>query len=158
MLVAAGGVAAAPMGPTLQLDYGKGEARGNPIATFMYFVPLISPDHVSVFTNAGNSQCARVLSFNCRTNDLTFQATCEFDFTGTGSQQNVFDLSDRIKQHDQDLRSGATLKHVLTAINIAGTGSGAVEIEGTLTNGQQVVNLVRLCFDRHGQDSPVTIN
>src|SRR5258708_31027669 len=80
--------AAAPTGPTLQLDYGRGEARSNPVSMFMYFVPLISPEPVSVFTNASNTQCARVLSFDCRTNGRSFSATCEFEFTGTGSQQN----------------------------------------------------------------------
>jgi hypothetical protein len=158
LLAVAGRGEAALTGPTLHLDYGQGEAHDNPIATFMYFVPLISPDHVSVFTDPGNSQCARVLSFTCRTNDTTFRASCEFDFTGNGSQQNVFDLSDKIKMHETDLHSGTVLKHVLTAINISGTGSGIVEIEGTLTNGEQVVNLVRLRFDRHGHTSPVTIN
>src|SRR5258706_14656606 len=94
-------LAAAPTGRTLQLDYGLGEARSNPVSKFMYFVPLISPEPVSVFTNAGNTQCARVLSFDCRTNGRSFSATCEFEFTGTGSQQNVFDHAHVIQQHEQ---------------------------------------------------------
>src|SRR5882762_6587535 len=53
-------LAAGPTGPTLQFDYGHGEPHDNPITRFMYFVPLISPAPVSVFTNAGNTQCARV--------------------------------------------------------------------------------------------------
>src|ERR1017187_8916147 len=82
---------AAATGPTLQFDYGNGQPLDNPLSKFMYFVPLISPEPVSVFTNAGNTQCARVLSLDCRTNGQTFSATCEFEFTGAGSQQNVFD-------------------------------------------------------------------
>src|SRR5208337_1017175 len=35
-------------GPTLHLDYGHGESPGNPVAEFMYFVPLISLEPVSV--------------------------------------------------------------------------------------------------------------
>lgn len=149
---------AAPTGPTLHLDYGRGEPHDNPISAFMYFVPLISPEPVSVFTNAGNTQCARVLSFACRTNGSSFRAICEFDFTGAGSQRNVFDLTDKIKQHEKELQAGGSIKHVLAAINVAGPGSGDVEIEGNFTNGVRVANQVRLHFNRHGQASPVTIN
>jgi len=149
--------AAEPTGPTLQFDYGHGEPHDNPITRFMYFVPLISPAPVFVFTNAGNTQCARVLSLTCRTNGLTFSATCEFEFTGTGSQQNVFDHTNNIQNHMKELLAGGTLKHQLGSINVADAGSGSVQIEGSLTNGQQVVNLVQLRFNGHGHTSPVTI-
>jgi hypothetical protein len=158
VLLSVSRLTAAPAGPTLHLDYGHGEPHDNPISRFMYFVPLISPEPVSVFTNAGNSQCARVLSYACRTNGTTFLATCEFDFTGTGSLQNIFDLTEKIKTHETGLKAGNSVKHVLAAINVTGTGSGNVEITGVLTNGQREVNQVRLHFNRHGQTSPVTIN
>jgi hypothetical protein len=150
--------AGAASGPTLQLDYGRGETRGNPVSRFMYFVPLISPELVSVFTNAGNTQCARVLSWDCRTNGQAFAVTCEFEFTGSGDQQNVFDHAHNLQKHQAELLAGGTLKRQLSAINVTGIGSGSVEVEGTLTNGQRVVNLVRMRFNRHGQASPVTIN
>lgn len=149
---------AAPTGPTLQLDYGHGEPQDNPITQFMYFVPLISPAPVSVFTNAGNTQCARVLSLTCHTNGRAFSATCEFKFTGTGSQQNVFDHTNYIQNHLKELRAGGTLKHQLGSINVGGAGSGSVEIEGTLTNGRPVVDRVQMRFNSHGQASPVTIS
>ena len=158
VLLSTSRLAAAPTGPTLHLDYGRGEPHDNPISRFMYFVPLISPEPVSVFTNAGNTQCARVLSFACRTNGSSFLATCEFDFTGTGSQQNIFDLTEKIKSHATDLKAGNSIKHVLAAINVASAGSGSVEITGVLTNGQREVNQVRLRFNQHGHVSPVTIN
>ena len=157
-LLIVGRLAAAPPGPTLHLDYGHGESHSNPISQFMYFVPLISPEPVSVFTNAGNTHCARVFSFTCRTNGSSFRAICEFDFTGTGDLRNVFDLTQKIKSHEKELQAGDSIKHVLAAINIAGTGSGDVEIEGVFTNGQCVANQVRLHFNRHGHTSPVTIN
>jgi hypothetical protein len=157
-LFATGALADAPAGPTLQLDYGHGEPRDNPVSQFMYFVPLISPEPVSVFTNASNTQCARVLSFECRTNGLAFFAACEFEFTGTGSQQNVFDHAHNIQKHEQELRAGSSLKRQLGSINVTGAGSGSVEIEGSFTNGQRVVNVVELRFNRHGYVSPVTIN
>ena len=76
-------LAAAPTGPTLQMDYGRGQPLENPAARFMYFVPLISPEPVAVFTSAGNTQSARVISSSCHLAGATFQATCEFVFGGT---------------------------------------------------------------------------
>ena len=52
-------LAAAPTGPTLHLDYGQGRPLENPASQFMYFVPLISPDPISVSTNAGNALTIR---------------------------------------------------------------------------------------------------
>ena len=149
--------AAAPTGPTLQFDYGRGNPRDNPVSKFMYFVPLISPELVFVFTNAGNTQCARVLSFYCRTNGQLISTTCEFEFSGTGSQQNVFDHTNGIGKHLKELADGGLLKHQLGSINVTGTGSGSVEVEGSITNGQIVANVVQMRFNRHGHASPVTI-
>lgn len=151
-------LAAAPTGPTLHLDYGRGEPHDNPISRFMYFVPLISPEPVSVHTNAGNTQCARVLSIQCQTNGTSFRAVCEFNFTGSGTQRDVFDNSGKLKEHHDQLVAGKTIKHVLAAINIAGDGSGDVEITGSLAGSRSVVNQVRLRFNRHGRTSPVSIN
>jgi len=158
ILFAAATMAAAPTGPTLQLDYGHGEPRGNPVSQFMYFVPLISPEPVFVFTNTGNTQCARVLSFHCRTNCAMFLATCEFEFTGEGAERNIFDHTHNIQKHKQELQAGGLLKHQLGSINVTGEGQGSVEIEGVLTNGQHVVDRVQFCFNRNGHASPVTIN
>lgn len=153
----AGTLGATPTGPTLRLDYGRGPAAANPISQFMYFVPLISPEPVSIFTNAGNTQCARVRAFQCRTNGAVFIAACEFEFTGEGFLRNDLDHTQLISQHRQQLQAGGTLAHKLGSINVEGAGSGRVEITGTLTNGTLVVNEVRLRFDSHGHASPVSI-
>lgn len=149
---------AAPTGPTLQLEYGTSNAPANPVSEFMYFVPLISPEPVSVFTNAGNTQCARILSFRGETNGASFQTVCEFEFTGQGSQRNQFDHTGLTQNREKELQAGGSIKHHLEAINVEGAGSGSVEIKGTLENGQRIVNEVRMRFNRHGHASPVTIN
>ena len=154
----AGRLAAAPAGPTLQFDYGQGTPRANPVCQFMHFVPLISPEPVAVFTNDGNRQCARVISFCCRTNGASFLATCEFEFTGNGFQQNVIDHSRLIERHLDKLKAGQSLPRQLESINVQGSGCGSVEIEGTLANGLRTVNEVRLRFNGRGRPSPVTIN
>jgi hypothetical protein len=156
-LVAAGRLAAASTGPTLQFDYGRGAVPANPISEFMYFVPLIAPETVSIFTNAGNTQGARIESFSCQTNGTTFRADCDFEFTGAGSLQNIFDHTAMIERRAKDLAAGSTLAHQLDSINVESSGSGSVEITGTLTNGQRIVSEVRLQFNRHGHASPVSI-
>ncbi len=150
-------LSAAPTGPTLQMDYGHGPPLENPAARFMYFVPLISPEPVAVFTSAGNTQCARVISSSCHLAGATFQATCEFEFGGTGSLRNVVDHTELIRRHLAKLMTGGSLQRQLASINVTGQGNGRVEIEGVLTNGLRVVNQVRLNFSDHGKPTPVSI-
>jgi hypothetical protein len=149
---------AGPTGPTLQFDYGNGQPLDNPLNKFMYFVPLISPEQVSVFTNAGNTQCARVVSFHCRTNGAAIHAVCDFNIVGTGLQQNVFDHAAVIGRREQELKAGKPLAHQLAAISVQGSGSGSIEIEGALTNRLCTVTEVRLRFNSHGHASPVSIS
>jgi hypothetical protein len=149
---------AAPTGPTLNFNYGMtGQPLANPLNKFMYFVPLISPELVSVFTNTGNSQCARVLSFVCQTNAATFHVTCEFDFIGAGLLRNDFDHALTIQRHDGELKAGKRLPHQIASISVQGTGTGIVEIDGTLTNGVRAVTGLRMRFNSHGHTSPVNI-
>jgi len=148
---------AAPTGPTLQFNNGHGHPLDNPLSKFMYFVPLISPDPIAVSTNAGNTQRARVVSSSCQTNGLAFHARCKFEIIGEGLQRNVFDHADFVRQHAGELKAGKPLLCQLDAINVQGSGSGSVEVEGTLTNGLPVVTEVRLRFNSEGRASPVSV-
>jgi len=150
-------LAAAPAGPTLRFDFGQGQPLDNPLGKFMYFVPLISPEQVFVFTNAGNTQCARVTAFHCRTNGLLFHAVCEYDIDGEGLQRNVFDHAAVLRRRAAELQAGKTLAHQLAAINVQGAGSGSIEIDGSLTNGRPAVSELRLRFNGRGHASPVSI-
>lgn len=158
LLVCSSRVLAGLTGPTLQLDYGEGKPLSNPLGHFMYFVPLISPEQVSVLTNAGNTQCARVVSFHCRTNGAAFHTVCEFNFVGEGLQRSLFDHTFILKRRERELKSGKPLLHQLTAISVQGGGSGSVEIDGTLTNGRPNILEIRLRFNSHGHPSPVSVN
>jgi hypothetical protein len=151
-------LSAAPTGPTLQFDYGHGEAESNSLSQFMYFVPLISPEGVTTHTNVGNTQCARVSSFHCHTNNAGFRAVCEFSFLGTGAQHNVFDHTPLIERHRADMAAGKVLAHQLDSINVEGAGSGTMEVDGTFTNGVPVVTEIRLKFNSHSHPSPVTVD
>jgi len=153
----AGGLKAAPTGPTLHFDYGNGQPIENPLNKFMYFVPLIWPAPISVTNNAGNTQRVRMVSSNCVTNGTTFHAVCEYDFVGDGFERNVFDHDDLIKQHEADFKAGKPLPPQLDFISVQGSGKGRVEIKGTLTKGVPKVTEVRMLFNCHGYASPVSI-
>jgi len=145
------------VGPTLRLDYGRGESPGNAVAEFMYFVPLISLEPVSVIKSPGNTQCARMVSITRSSKAKSFLVTCEFEFTGEGNQQNIFDHTEKIRRHEQELKAGGSLNHQLGSISIEGAGSVSVEVEGTMTGRVPTVTEVQLRFNGRGRPSPVTI-
>ena len=157
-LVLAERLIADPVGPTLHFDYGHGQSKGNAVDKFMYFVPLVSPVTVTVVTNLGNTQSARVSSYTKKISGSSFTVNCAFDFTGAGSQQSVFDDANTLDKHAAELKAGNTLKHQLGSINVEGSGIGSAEIQGILTNGQFQVNELRMHFNRDGHLSPVTID
>ena len=148
----------APTGPTIRLDYGSGISPGNPVSSFMYFVPLISPEPVSSVTSPGSTQVARVLSAKRTSTPNSFVVTCEFEFAGNGSQQSIFDLAPTIRRQEQKLKAGGSTGRLLNTITVGGPGSGTVEVEGTISNNVETVSEVRLRFNAHGKTSPVSID
>jgi hypothetical protein len=151
------GTSAVATGPTLHLDYGRGESNGCSVAEFMYFVPLTSPEPVSLSKSAGNTQRAKILSVIRRDAGDSFIVTCEVEFAGQGSQRNLFDQGREIHNHERDLKAGKALERQLSSINVEGSGRLKIEVEGTKTGATLTVNEVRLHFNAHGQDSPVSI-
>ena len=147
----------AATGPTIRLDVGHDSSLGNPVAAFMYFVPLISPEPVFSSTSPGSTQSARVLSAKRKNTPHSFVVSCEFEFTGDGSQQSIFDLEPNIHRHERQLKAGGLLKQQLSAITIKGPGSGTVEVEGSINNNVETVSAVRLRFNSRGKASPVAI-
>jgi hypothetical protein len=162
LLLAALGVpasrAADTNGPTIHLCCGTPEAAANPVADFMYFVPLISPEPVTRLTSPGSAQSVRILSSKRHVLGHSFTTTCEIELAGDGWQQNVFDLAPAIHRHESQLQKGGSLKHRLKSIDIQGAGTFTVEVKGALSNDVAIVNLVRLCFNPRGHVSPVWIN
>jgi len=144
-------------GPTLHLNYGRGESPGNPVAEFMYFVPLISQEPVSVVKSPGNTQRARMVSATRSFTARSFLAACEFEFAGEGNQQDVFDHTDKVRRHERELKEGGLLDHQLGSINVEGAGSVSIEVEETMTGHAPTVTEVRLRFNGRGRPSLVTI-
>lgn len=146
-----------PTGPTISLDFNHDSSAGNPVSSFMYFVPLISPEPVSTATSAGSTQAARVLSVKRRATAHSFVVTCEFEFTGAGSQQSIFDLEPAIHRGESELKAGGSIPRQLASIIVEGAGKGTVDIEGSISNQVETISEVRLRFNSHGHPSPVTI-
>jgi hypothetical protein len=144
-------------GPTLRLDTSRGPSPDNPIADFMYFVPLISPDPVAVSETQDNTQQARLLTSTRHFGAEKFSATCEFEITGAGSQRNVFDPTNHLRSNAQRLKDGGVLERQLDTIVVSGVGRGRIEVEGVMSNAAPVATEVRLRFNDAGKPSPVTI-
>ncbi len=144
-------------GPTLHLDYGRGQSPGNSVAEFMYFVPLISQEPVSVLKSPGNTQRARMVSATRSVKARSFLVTCEFEFAGEGNQEDVFDHADKVRRHERELKAGGFLDHQLGSINVEGAGGVSIEVEGTMTGHVPTVTEVRLRFNGRGRPSVVTI-
>ncbi|HWF18705.1 MAG TPA: hypothetical protein VG754_05530 [Verrucomicrobiae bacterium] len=144
-------------GPTLHLDYAHGETNGSPAAEFMYFVPLISPEPVTLSKSAVNTQRARILSVTRRDKGESFTVTCDMEFSGQGRQQNIFDHTKMIQRRESDLKAGKSLVRLLSSISVEGPGQLQVEVEGKMSGSTSTVNEVRLHFNAHGHESPVVI-
>lgn len=149
--------AAEPGGPTIRLSDGQTDSSVNSLAAFMYFVPLISPEPVSIVVGPGSTQSARVTSATRKVSGNSFVARCGIEFLGTGWQKSVFDYADEIHHNEQKLKDGGTLEHMLKSIAVEGGGAGSLEVEGTVNGNSWEVTQVRLRFDAHGQSSPATI-
>ena len=144
-------------GPTLRLVPEHGKPAANPIAAFMYFVPLISPEPMSSVTSPGCTQTAQVTSTQRRVTTNSFNVKCNLEITGAGLQQSLFDFTNQIRRHERKLKEGGSLRKQLSSITVEGTGSGQIEVEGTISNGVQTVTEVRLRFNARGKTSPVSI-
>ncbi len=144
-------------GPTLRLDYEEDGSPGNPIAAFMYFVPLISPVPVTTSQSSRNTQHTHVLSLNRDFSPHTFSVTCEFEIKGDGFQRNSFDYTDKIRRHLRRLKEGGSLKKQLDYIMVESNGYGTINVRGVVSEGVASVTELKMRFDGRGKPSPVTI-
>ncbi len=148
---------AVEVGPTLQLASEQGGESTNSTEAFMYFVPLISPEPLSIVTGPGSAQMTRLTPAMRKVSGNSFSAMCEINFTGAGWQKSIFDLSHEIHRHEQDLKNGSTLLRQVRSIAVEGNGVATMEVVGSISNGTWAVSEVRLRFNAHGQTSPVTL-
>jgi len=144
-------------GPTIMLSYSKEMLKENPISSFMYFVPLISPTLVDRETSANNEQQVGIISYKRKVTSKSFYVTCEFEVLENGFHKNTFDSAEMIAAHTDELKKGESLTNMLDYIKIEGDGAGLIEVKGTITGSTQTVTEVDICFNARDQKSPVTI-
>jgi hypothetical protein len=144
-------------GPTMIMSYSKKEFVKNPLASFMYFVPLISPTLVDNISSVNNEQQVGIISHKMLVDSEFFQVLCEFEILGSGFHMNTFEPAGMIAAHTDGLQKGETLKHMLDYIKFDGDGFGVIEVKGMMTGSTANVTEVSMRFNAMGHKSPVTI-
>jgi hypothetical protein len=144
-------------GPTVMLNYIPQTIEKNPISSFMYFIPLISPTFVDRETSANNEQQVGIVSYERTANSNSFYVTCEFEILGKGFHKNTFDHEKMIALHTVGLKEGESLVNTLDYIKFEGEGLGCIEVKGTIAGSTETVTEVDIHFNARGPKSPVTI-
>jgi hypothetical protein len=144
-------------GPSVLLSYSRQTFEKNPISSFMYFIPLISPTFVDRETSANNEQQVSIVSYERTVTSNSFYVACEFEILGKGFHKNTFDPEKMIAQHTGKLKQGEPLVNTLDYIKFEGEGFGRVEVKGTIDASTETVTEVEVYFNARGHKSCVTI-
>ena len=144
-------------GPTMIMNYSKKKFVKNPIASFMYFVPLIAPTRVDNISSINNEQHISIISHKLAVKSKSFRVVCEFEVLGSGFHMNTFDSTGMIAAHTDELKEGEALTNMLDYIKIDGDGYGAIEVKGLIAGSNKTVTEVNMKFNARGHESPVTI-
>jgi len=141
-------------GPTLQLGYAP-NAQGNAVESFMYFVPLVAPSKVTVFTDPNTSLSAQIVSHHLSRKKGVVSARCEFIVNGVGLYEALLDVQDMIAFNTAYTKAPNSMQNVLESIRIENAFRGRVDVLGKEVNGQLQVDEFHLRFDLGGK-SPVS--
>jgi len=143
-------------GPTVYLDYEDQQQSDNSVASFMYFVPMISTVLVESDSSPQNTQKVRIVSSQRTSNDKEFNVVCEFEIWGCGYHENYFDFGDIIAKDQDFVPRGKPLKNIIEYIRFEGSGCGRIEVKGEKVNGAEKVTNVKVAFN-NDKNSPVTV-
>jgi hypothetical protein len=144
-------------GCTVLLSYSKETFKENPISSFMYFVPLISPTGVDRQTSANNTQQVGIITYEKKMTSKSFSVICEFEILGKGFHKNTFDPAGMMALFIGELKKGQSLTNMLDYIQFEGEGFGRIEVKGTIAGSVQTVTEMNMQFNAKGHKSPVTI-
>jgi hypothetical protein len=144
-------------GLTVLLSYDKPNDRKNPTASFMYFVPLVSPTLVDMEISANSEQQTGLVSYEKKVTSKYFHVICKFEMAGKGFYKNTFDAAEMITICADGLKRGAPMTNALDYIKFEGEGLGCIEVRGTITGSTETVTEVDVHFTSRGRKSPVTI-
>lgn len=144
-------------GPTMIMSYNDEKFVKNPIASFMYFIPLIAPTAVDNISSVNNQQQVAIISYQLKERSKSFRVTCEFEILGSGFHMNTFNPDGMIEAHSDELKKDQTLTNMLDYIRFDGDGYGIIEVKGTSKGSERTVTEVSMQFNAKGHKSPVTI-
>jgi hypothetical protein len=143
-------------GPTMVLEYQDG-GRGNPVDTFMYFLPLVAPTTIDVYTDPNTTLNTRILSRTSKDSGSKFTTTCTFEVRGEGLYEAFFDPTEMIAFNLEGNTSPRTLHKLLRSIRVDGTMRGEINVFGTIQDGRRQVEQFQIRFNLAGK-SPVTVH
>jgi hypothetical protein len=143
-------------GPTMLLEYKDG-GQGNPVDTFMYFLPLVAPTMIDVYTDPNTTLNTRILSRVSKDSGSKFITTCTFEVRGEGLYEAFFDSTEMIAFNLEGNSSPRTLHKLLRSIRVDGTMRGEINVSGTIQDGQRQVERFQMRFNLAGK-SPVTVH
>ncbi|MHC4552779.1 MAG: hypothetical protein ACYSUT_08435 [Planctomycetota bacterium] len=148
-------------GPELQLDYQSGTKQSNPVDSFMYFLPLISPIGISVETDPGTTFAANITSWKRTQEGKTIYVECDFDVTGKGKYAAVYDSGEMIGKRlkrETDLKKVKEITKMLEWIRLSSACLGRIEAVGKTVNGEVQMDEVVISFNRDKSQSPVEVS
>jgi hypothetical protein len=143
-------------GPTVMLSYDTLKPVKMPTASFMYFIPLISPTPVSTEISSNNRQQSMFLSYEKSVILDSFTVSCEFELQGSGFFMDIFDSNGVIATFGEEIKKNAPVKNILDYIRLEGDGFGRIDVKGTVADSNVTVTQVDVRFGTKGK-SPVTI-
>ncbi len=145
---------AANPGPTLNLGYVP-EAQGNTVDSFMYFVPLVCPGKVMVFTDPNNTFTAKVISHSSSRRDSILTTQCIFVISGAGLYEAVLDIDDMIAFNTKHTKAPKTMRNLLESIHVEKPFTGRLDVQAKEVGGQLQIQNFSVRFDLAGK-SPVS--
>jgi hypothetical protein len=151
------GICADSNGPTVMLSYDGLKAVKTPTASFMYFIPLISPTFVSTQISPNNQQQAMFISYEKKVILDSFTLSCEFELEGSGFFTDIFDSNGIIATFPEEIKKNAPVNNLLDYIRLEGEGFGRIDVKGTVADSNVTVTQVDIHFNTRGKKSPVTI-
>jgi hypothetical protein len=146
-----------PNGPTVMLSYDNLKPVKMPTASFMYFIPLVSPTLVSTQISPNNRQQAMFISYEKTVVLDSFTVSCEFELQGSGFFRDIFDSNGVIATFGEEIKKNVPMNNLLDYIRLEGAGFGRIDVKGTVADSNVTVTQVAVHFNTRGQKSPVTI-
>jgi hypothetical protein len=143
-------------GPTIMLSYDTIKPLKAPTASFLYFIPLISPTLVSTQISRNNHQQAMFTSYEKNVVLNSFTLSCDFELQGNGFFIDIFDPNGVISTFPEEVKKNVPVSNILDYIRLEGDGFGRIDVKGTIVDSNATVTQVDVRFGTKGK-SPVTI-